>query len=115
MKSKFRMGWLFVCFDLPVVESEQMRLATHFRKYLLDSGYFMLQQSIYVRSCVSYEKTEKYINNIKRAAPCNGSICVFYLTDKQWSNSVRIEKADYKKSKYNVNIGEDAPKQITFW
>ena len=40
------MGWLIVCFDLPVEEKEERRLAARFRKDLLDLGYFMLQRRI---------------------------------------------------------------------
>ena len=115
MRSKYRMGWLFVCFDLPVVEKEDLKQANAFRKSLLKLGYFMLQNSIYVRSCVTYEKTEHFINQLKIVAPTTGSVNVFYLTDKQWSNSICIEKSNYKKSKYNKNMGEDGPKQMAFW
>ena len=38
-----------------------------------------------------------------------------YLTDRQWSLSVCIEKVDYKISKYKKKIGEDGAKQMTFW
>lgn len=109
------MGWLFVCFDLPVVEKEDMRQANSFRKSLLKLGYFMLQNSIYVRSCVTYEKTDKFIKTIKSIAPATGSINVFYLTDRQWSLSVCIEKSNYRKSKYKKKIGENAEKQMTLW
>jgi CRISPR-associated protein Cas2 len=109
------MGWLFVCFDLPVQEKWQVKEASRFRKKLLDLGYFMLQNSVYVRNCVSYEKTEQHTNNVRQIAPSTGSICIFYLTDKQWGNSITIEKADYRQSKYSVSMNETAPKQITFW
>ncbi|MBR6162949.1 CRISPR-associated endonuclease Cas2 [bacterium] len=109
------MGWLFVCFDLPVEDKEERRLAANFRKDLLNLGYFMLQNSIYVRSCVTYEKTDKFIKNLKDIAPATGSINIFFLTDKQWSLSVCIEKINYKNSKYIQKIGENAPKQMTFW
>ena len=94
MKSKYRMGWLFVCFDLPVVDDEERRQANVFRKDLLKQGYFMLQNSIYVRSCVAYDRTEQYIKLIQRLAPDTGQINIFYLTDKQWTNSICIEKAN---------------------
>ena len=109
------MGWLFVCFDLPVVDKEDLKAATVFRKNLLNLGYFMLQNSIYVRSCVTYDKTEQYIKIITKLAPCTGQINVFYLTDKQWSNSVCIEKAKYNPSKYKKKRGENTEKQMTFW
>ena len=109
------MGWLFVCFDLPVEEKEERRLAAKFRKNLLDLGYFMLQNSIHVRSCVTYEKTDKFIKTLNEIAPNTGSINIFYLTDRQWSLSICIEKTDYKNSKYQQKMGENAPKQMTFW
>ena len=109
------MGWLVVCFDLPVVEKEQMRQANAFRKSLLEQGYFMLQNSIYVRSCVTYDKTETHIRNLKMIAPSTGSILAFYITDRQWSLSICIEKSGYKTSKYQKKSGENAEKQMTFW
>lgn len=109
------MGWLIVCFDLPVIEKEEMRQANAFRKGLLNLGYFMLQNSIYVRSCVTYDKTEQHIKNLKIIAPNTGTISAFYITDRQWSLSVNIEKNSYKKSKYKKKTGENAEKQMTFW
>ena len=63
------MGWLLVCFDLPVGEKEEVRQANAFRKLLLKQGYFMLQNSIYVRSCVTYDKTEQHIRNTTNQLP----------------------------------------------
>ena len=109
------MGWLFVSFDLPVVDKDDLREANIFRKNLLKMGYYMLQNSIYVKACVTYEKTDQYIKNIKFIAPTTGSVHVFFITDTQWSKSVCIEKADYKKSKYKKELGEETPQQMTFW
>lgn len=109
------MGWLIVCFDLPVAEKEDMREANAFRKALLNQGYFMLQNSIYVRSCVTYDRTEVHIRNLKLIAPKTGTISAFYITDRQWSESVNIENVNYKKSKYRKKPKEDGCKQLTFW
>ena len=115
MRSKYRMGWLIVCFDLPVGDKEEMRQANSFRKSLLNQGYFMLQNSIYVRSCVTYDKTEQHIRNLKMIAPLTGTISAFYITDRQWSLAVNIQQTDYKKSKYQKQTGENIEKQMTFW
>ena len=109
------MGWLMVCFDLPVGDKEQVRQANAFRKMLLNQGYFMLQNSVYVRSCVSYDKTEIHMKNLKLIAPKTGTITAFYITDRQWSLSINIQQAEYRKSKYKKQAGEDAPKQMAFW
>ena len=75
----------------------------------------MLQNSIYVRSCVTYEKTEQHIKNLKLIAPDTGSIIAFYITDKQWGVSVCIDKYNYNKSKYKKKAGDNTEKQMTFW
>ena len=115
MTSKYRMGWLIVCFDLPVVEKDQMRQANRFRKDLLNQGYFMLQNSIYVRSCVTYDRVEQYIKILNIIAPETGIISAFFITDKQWGQSVCIEKNNYRKSKYKKKTGEHKEQQMTFW
>jgi CRISPR-associated protein Cas2 len=63
---KFKMGWLVVAFDLPVVEKEQRKAATDFREYLLDDGYTMMQFSVYVRACVSFARQETHLERLKR-------------------------------------------------
>lgn len=109
------MGWLLVCFDLPVGEKEEVRQANAFRKLLSKQGYFMLQNSIYVRSCVTYDKTEQHIRNLRLIAPQTGSITAFYITDRQWSLAVNIQQINYRKSKYKKQAGEQTEQQMTFW
>lgn len=109
------MGWLIVCFDLPVGDKEEIRQASAFRKSLLNQGYFMLQNSIYVRSCVTYDKTEHFIKNLKMISPLTGTITAFYITDRQWSLATNIHNYNYKKSKFQKECSESAEKQMTFW
>lgn len=115
MISKFRMGWIIVAFDLPVVEKDERRQASRFRKDLLDLGYFMLQESVYARNCVSQEKYEQYLSNIKTIAPDRGLINAFFITNKQWLNSVSLTLAKPKKARYGIEAGEKMPEQMTFW
>ena len=58
---------------------------------------------------------EQYIKLVKTLAPATGQINIFYLTDRQWTNSVCIEKANYNSSKYRKQMGENTEKQMTFW
>ena len=49
MLSGYRLMWLVVMFDLPVIEREERKAATAFRNDLLDMGFEMSQFSVYVR------------------------------------------------------------------
>lgn len=115
MKSKFRMGWILVMFDLPVVEKEERRQAGRFRSELLDLGYFMLQESVYARNCVSQEKYRQYLSDVRGMAPHKGLINAFYITNRQWLDSVSLTLTKPKKAKRAIEAGENMPEQMTFW
>lgn len=102
-------------FDLPVVEPEERRQASKFRQALLDLGYFMLQESVYTRNCVSQEKYRQYLRDVQAVAPDRGLINVFFITDRQWLSSVSMTLAKPKKTRRSINAGEAMPQQMTFW
>jgi len=110
------MGWLMVAFDLPVVEDEDRKKASRFRYDLLDMGFTMMQESIYIRNCISIEKYKLEMHRVKNLAPSKGNITAFYMTDKQWENSINIalyEPAPLGNRKYKA--GQKNPAQLTFW
>ena len=45
---------MMVLFDLPVLTEKQRRDYREFRKYLIKSGFFMLQESVYCKFCLLY-------------------------------------------------------------
>ena len=42
---------VIVMFDLPVITEKEKKIATKFRKFLLDEGFIMMQYSVYSRIC----------------------------------------------------------------
>jgi CRISPR-associated protein Cas2 len=115
MKSKFRMGWILVMFDLPVVEKAERRQASRFRADLLSLGFFMMQESVYARNCVSQEKYRQHLANVRSIAPERGLINAFFITEKQWLTSVSMTLTKPKRRKYAVEVGTESPQQMTFW
>jgi CRISPR-associated protein Cas2 len=109
------MGWIIVMFDLPVELPEERRQASRFRLDLLDRGYYMLQESVYVRNCVSQEKYGQYLSTLKLLAPERGLINAFFITNKQWQNSVSLTLAKPFKQKRQIEAQEPMPQQMTFW
>lgn len=82
----YRIMWLFVFFDLPVVEPKQRKLATQFRKTLLKDGFTMLQYSVYIRSCASKESLLVHQKRIKDLLPPDGHVSMLHITDKQYGD-----------------------------
>lgn len=108
------MGWMMVMFDLPTVEKEHQRLANRFREGLLELGFFMLQESVYTRNCVSFEKYPQYSAKVESIAPEAGLVNIFFITDRQWldSKTLCLRK---KRSKRGIDAGKKAAEQLTFW
>ena len=109
------MGWLLVMFDLPVGTKEERRQASRFRLELLDLGYFMMQESVYARNCVSQEKYSQHLSDVRAIAPTRGLINAFFITEKQWLSSVSMTLTKPKRNKHSIEMATEAPRQMTFW
>ena len=107
---KFKMGWLMVCFDLPVVTKAQRKTATRFRKWLLDDGYQMIQWSVYARPCVTFARQETHLRRLEAAVPDEGSIRALFVTRAQWERAYSIKGAPAKD-----HLPEKMPEQILLW
>ena len=107
---KFKMGWLMVCFDLPVTTKQQRKVATQFRKRLLDDGYQMIQFSVYARPCVTFARQQTHLRRLELMVPEEGSVRAFFITRAQWERAYYIEgkPAQVKKT-------EKMPVQLQFW
>ncbi len=73
-----------VFFDLPVKTKPQRRVATKFRKFLLNDGYHMLQYSVYARICNGTDAVEKHRERLRVNVPDNGSVRALVITEKQY-------------------------------
>ena len=85
-QSGYRLMWLVVLFDLPVVETKDRKAAAGFRNFLLDRGYSMAQFSVYMRLMSGKEAAETAIAKIERHLPGKGTVQVLTITDRQYEN-----------------------------
>lgn len=74
-----------VFFDLPNVYSKDKRNYLLFRKYLLNEGFIMMQESVYSKIVMNSQQSELLIERLKKNAPKNGLIQVLTITEKQYS------------------------------
>ncbi len=111
--SAYRMGWVLVMFDLPVLTKAERRQATEFRKNLLDDGYMMVQYSVYARPCVDRDRLEKHTSRLQAMCPEAGNVRVLFLTDRQWSQGLCITGPDYDQGHRETDPA--VPQQAEFW
>jgi CRISPR-associated protein Cas2 len=84
MLSGYRLMWLFVMFDLPVVEKAERKAATEFRNLLLDLGFEMSQFSVYMRFCTGPAQVDTYCKRVEDSLPEGGKVNVIQFTDNQF-------------------------------
>lgn len=89
----YRYMRVIVMFDLPVITSSERREYAKFRKYLIKSGFLMMQESIYCKLAQNATAADSITENIKKNKPTKGLIQVLKITEKQYS-------------KINVILGE---------
>ena len=86
--SGYRLMWMMVLFDLPVLTKKERKAATRFRKYLLDQGFEMSQFSVYMRFCSGKEQAETLTKRVEKNVPKTGRVHILYFTDRQYENIV---------------------------
>jgi CRISPR-associated protein Cas2 len=84
----YRIMWIFVLFDLPVMTKKERKLAARFRKDLLKDGFNMMQFSVYSRHCPSDENAQVHIKRIKNMIPSKGQVSIMKVTDKQYGDII---------------------------
>lgn len=96
-------------FDLPVITEKDRKVATKFRKFLLDDGYIMMQYSVYSRICKNNDDLNKHINRIKLNVPVTGNVRLLQITENQYNNMIMFcgtKKLEEKISIDNLLIFE---------
>ncbi len=76
--------WLIVMFDLPTDTKAARKEYTRFRKSLLQSGFTMMQYSVYMRHSSSDENAKVHALRVKAQLPDDGEVRIIKITDKQF-------------------------------
>lgn len=100
MLSGYRLMWVIVMFDLPVVEKVERKAASDFRNTLLDMGFEMSQFSVYMRFCSSQAQVDTYCSQVEKNLPKGGKVNILQFTDKQYERIITFRgKAKQPKNK----------------
>ena len=81
---------VIVFFDLPVKTAEGNRAYLNFRKFLINDGFFMMQESVYCKLAINGTSANALQEHIKRNSPPTGLIQVLTVTEKQYSNMLYL-------------------------
>lgn len=99
--SGYRLMWMMVLFDLPVLTPKERKAAAKFRHFLLDQGFEMSQFSVYMRFCSGKEQVETLIRRVERGVPPTGKVHIVCFTDRQYENIVCFDGRKREPAKKN--------------
>ena len=80
----YRFMRVIVFFDLPTVTMEERREYAKFRKYLVKSGFIMMQESVYSKLAQNATVADSIISNVKKNKPPEGLVQLISITEKQF-------------------------------
>lgn len=99
----FRFMRTILFFDLPSVTSKEKRNYRVFVKNIKKMGFYMIQESVYVKMCIDNQVATGITSRVELIAPPEGNIMVLNVTEKQFSQL----KVIIGKSKTDVITSSD--------
>ena len=81
----YRFMRVLVLFDLPVLTGDQRREYARFRKFLLKSGFLMLQESVYCKLALNTTAVNGIVDQIHKNKPEEGLAQLLTVTEKQYA------------------------------
>jgi len=76
---------VLVMFDLPSVTREEKKEYRKFRKFLIKSGFIMMQESIYTKLTLNQNQSASIEKSIYLNRPKNGLVQMLTITEKQFA------------------------------
>ncbi len=89
---------MIIFFDLPNVYAQDKRNYLRFRKFLINEGFLMMQESVYSKIVLNSQQGALLLEKVKKKAPQKGIIQALTITERQYS------KIEYIIGKSNTKI-----------
>ena len=93
--SYIRFMRLILFFDLPNVTKKEAKEYRKFLKGIKRLGFYMLQESVYVKMAIDNQSASFVTNRIYDVLPPNGNVFVLTITEKQFA-SMNILLGNFK-------------------
>lgn len=104
----FRYMRVIVFFDLPSVTYEDRRHYNKFRKFLINDGFIMMQESVYSKLVLNTTSANIVQERIRKNKAPKGIIQVLVITEKQFAN------IEYVIGASNNNILDSTNRLVIF-
>ena len=85
---------VMVFFDLPAITDKNRHDYRKFRQFLVQEGFIMMQESVYVKLALNQNTAAAIIDALKKNKPPEGLVQILSVTEKQFSK-IEIITGDY--------------------
>ena len=85
---------VMVFFDLPTITDKNRHDYRKFRQFLVQEGFIMMQESVYVKLALNQNTAAAIIDVLKKNKPPEGLVQILSVTEKQFSK-IEIITGDY--------------------
>ena len=85
MSMSYRFMRVIVFFDLPVLTEKNRKEYREFRKFLIKSGFLMLQESVYCKLAQNSTVADTIQENVRKNKPSSGLVQLLRVTEKQYA------------------------------
>lgn len=76
---------VIVFFDLPTITAENIREYRKFRKFLINEGFIMMQESVYTKLALNSTVAGLIRDRVRLNKPGEGLVEMLTITEKQFS------------------------------
>lgn len=92
---------IIVFFDLPTITANDRKEYRKFRKFLVNEGFIMMQESVYSKLLLNSTTLRSMRHRIERNKPNKGLVQELIITERQFSS------INYVVGKGNSKVRED--------
>lgn len=96
---------MIVMFDLPTKTKNDRRIANRFHRELINSGFVMMQLSVYYRLLKGPDMIQKYKQRLHDIVPVRGQVRSLILTEKQFA-SMQIISGSVSEQEKRITSSE---------
>ena len=98
-----------IFFDLPNIYAKDKKNYFKFRKYLLNEGIIMMQESVYSKLVLNTQQATLLIERVRKNVPPKGLVQSLTITEKQYS------QIEYIVGESNTKIINSEDRLIVLW
>lgn len=81
----YRYMRMMIMFDLPTFSLQDLREYRKFRKFLIENGFIMMQESIYTKLLLNAASANLMSKQVKKVVPKDGLVQMLIVTEKQFA------------------------------